>query len=75
MILVPLFDLKFLTEFAASGVGTSNRRHSMSWPGFRRRVKHPGWRMVDTELPLCIAARATFYAPFEPAGISFAESS
>jgi hypothetical protein len=23
MILVPLFDLKFLTEFAAGGVGTS----------------------------------------------------
>ena len=27
MILVPLFDLKFLNEFAASGAGTSNRRH------------------------------------------------
>jgi len=27
MILVPLFDLKFLTEFAARGAGTSNRRH------------------------------------------------
>jgi hypothetical protein len=27
MILVPLFDLKFLFEFAAGGVGTSNRRH------------------------------------------------
>src|SRR5882724_12853367 len=27
MILVPLFDLKFLIEFAATGVGTSNRRH------------------------------------------------
>jgi len=27
MILVPLFDLKFLNEFAAGGVGTSNRRH------------------------------------------------
>src|SRR5262244_2000063 len=26
MILVPLFDLKFLTAFAASYVGTSNRR-------------------------------------------------
>jgi hypothetical protein len=25
--LVPLFDLKFLTDFAAGGVGTSNRRH------------------------------------------------
>ena len=27
MILVPLFDLKFLNEFAAGGAGTSNRRH------------------------------------------------
>jgi len=27
MILVLLFDLKFLTEFAAGGAGTSNRRH------------------------------------------------
>ena len=27
MILVWLFDLKFLTEFAAGDVGTSNRRH------------------------------------------------
>jgi len=27
MILVLLFDLKFLNELAASAVGTSNRRH------------------------------------------------
>jgi hypothetical protein len=27
MILVPLFDLKFMNEFAAGGAGTSNRRH------------------------------------------------
>jgi len=27
MVLVPLFDLKFLNELAAGGVGTSNRRH------------------------------------------------
>ena len=27
MILVPLFDLKFLEGIAASGAGTSNRRH------------------------------------------------
>ena len=26
-ILVPLFDLKFLTAFAARDAGTSNRRH------------------------------------------------
>jgi hypothetical protein len=29
MILVPLFDLKFLFELAAGDVGTSNRRHSV----------------------------------------------
>jgi metallophosphoesterase (TIGR00282 family) len=29
MLLVPLFDLKFLAEFAATAVGTSNRRHEM----------------------------------------------
>jgi len=27
MIPVPLFDLKFLNELAASDAGTSNRRH------------------------------------------------
>jgi len=27
MILVPLFDLKFLIEFAANAAETSNRRH------------------------------------------------
>jgi hypothetical protein len=27
LILVPLFDLKFLSRFAATGAGTSNRRH------------------------------------------------
>jgi len=27
IILVPLFDLKFLNELASGGVGTSNRRH------------------------------------------------
>jgi hypothetical protein len=27
MIAVPLFDLKFLNEFAAGDAGTSNRRH------------------------------------------------
>jgi hypothetical protein len=30
MILVLLFDLKFLNELAASGVGTSNRRHELA---------------------------------------------
>src|SRR5215467_15613499 len=42
---VPLFDLKFLTEFAAGGVGTSNRRHSPHHPtprfcGIRLRNGH-----------------------------------
>jgi len=35
MILVPLIDLKFLTEFAAGGAGTSNRRH---WQQERRLI-------------------------------------
>jgi len=40
MILVPLFDLKFLNVPAASGVGTANRRH---W-GFSpvKPTKHKG---------------------------------
>jgi hypothetical protein len=29
MILVPFFDLKFLREFAAGGVGTSNRKAAL----------------------------------------------
>jgi hypothetical protein len=35
MMLVPLFDLKFLNEFAADCAGTSNRRHYLlsSAPG------------------------------------------
>ena len=37
MILVPLFDLKFLTEVAANAVGTSNRRH---WRGAGRLCRH-----------------------------------
>src|SRR5262245_41346128 len=35
VIPVPLFDLKFLGEFAAAGAGTSNRRH---WPQCRYEV-------------------------------------
>src|SRR5712672_424092 len=37
MILVPLFDLKFLIEFAATGVGTSNRRHWLNRARRKRR--------------------------------------
>jgi hypothetical protein len=33
---VPLFDLKFLFEFAADGVGTSNGRHWSPQNGIRR---------------------------------------
>src|SRR5829696_1588075 len=36
MILVPLFDLKFLNEIAARGAGTSNRRH---WPKRKPRLE------------------------------------
>jgi hypothetical protein len=39
MILVPLFDLKFLNEFAATAVGTSNRRHQEDYPRPSRAVE------------------------------------
>src|SRR5262249_28133885 len=45
MILVPLCDLKFLTELAADGVGTSNRRHE-------RRNPTPPAARVPTCTPL-----------------------
>src|SRR5262249_38566816 len=42
MIRVPPFDLKFLNEFAAAGVGTSNRRHEPPGEGeMARLVKRP----------------------------------
>ena len=44
MILVPLFDLKFLTEFAAGGVGTSNRQH------YRRGLADPGPTLLDEQV-------------------------
>jgi hypothetical protein len=31
MLVVPLFDLKFLNTPAASDAGTSNRRHQARW--------------------------------------------
>src|SRR5258708_18372793 len=48
MILVPLFDLKFLIEFAATGVGTSNRRHYLARYAKKRHNAasvHPGHAM------------------------------
>src|SRR6516225_4257864 len=48
MILVPLFDLKFLHERAATAVGTSNRRHCVIAFGNRipalRRCAHVSTR-------------------------------
>jgi hypothetical protein len=51
MILVPLFDLKFLYQLAATAVGTSNRRHlsnllriwtqcEVIWPHALEDVEH-----------------------------------
>ena len=47
MILVPLYELKFLNETAASGVGTSTRRHSAAlravsraWEALYRGIDH-----------------------------------
>jgi hypothetical protein len=39
MILVPLFDLKFLHELAATAVGTSNRRHQPPMLRTRERTR------------------------------------
>src|SRR5262249_45254430 len=39
--LVPLFDLRFLNELAAVGVGTSNRRHECPASEVRDPVRHP----------------------------------
>src|SRR5712691_11058064 len=63
MTLVPLFDLKFLTTFAATTLGTSNRRHQQGRGlggaerplivvdelgyGRRRHVEH--WLRIDAE--------------------------
>src|SRR5262249_47131323 len=41
MVLVPLFDLKFLYAFAAGGVGTSNRRHQCPASAVRASLQHP----------------------------------
>src|SRR5205085_6748533 len=49
MILVPLFDLKFLNELAAGGAGTSNRRH---WRGFDYTVRPaPASKCPESGLP------------------------
>src|SRR5262249_20822774 len=45
MILVPLFDLKFLNVRAANGVGTSNRRHWQHQPLSRVSAILPQARM------------------------------
>src|SRR6266540_3430578 len=50
MILVPLFDLKFLTEFAATAVGTSNRRHSNAATRSSQRGKSKRMRRGRTHL-------------------------
>src|SRR5437763_5114857 len=47
MILVPLFDLKFLTELAAGGAGTSNRRHQCN--GSDVRTSSPGYTRLDAK--------------------------
>src|SRR5262249_19155942 len=41
MVPVPPFDLKFLNELAAGGVGTSNRRHQCPASAGRVTSRHP----------------------------------
>jgi hypothetical protein len=56
MVLVPLFDLKLLHEFAAGGAGTSNRRHESG----KERIMHDygGWMwfLIDVGLVAILAA-------------------
>src|SRR5437764_5820128 len=47
MILVPLFDLKFLHELAATAVGTSNRRHYLALSLFPNRRNFTMAAMFD----------------------------
>jgi hypothetical protein len=48
MIRVPLFDLKFLNELAATTVGTSNRRHS---PACAEETSGVAWPRRIDDLP------------------------
>src|SRR6266540_1515412 len=49
MVLVPLFDLKFLNELAASAVGTSNRRHYCPVSEVRDIFRHSLTRTSETK--------------------------
>ena len=60
MILVPLFDLKFLNELAAGGVGTSNRRHQR--PPRRKRGALPA-ELHPVELACMAGFEPAFSAP------------
>src|SRR5215831_12055998 len=81
MILVPLFDLKFLCELAAGGVGTSNRRHlagiskgrhTMQWS--RRHVLQCAAAAAASLVPRLAFAQAyparsvRVIVPFTPGG-------
>src|SRR6266436_2117060 len=58
MILVPLFDLKFLNELAAGVVGTSNRRH---WLGRSTSPKARSRLALRRRNPAGDARRASRY--------------
>src|SRR5438128_377351 len=52
MILGPLFDLKFLTEFAAGGVGTSNRKAALvTIAGADQLIPGPAGKALLPTLP------------------------
>src|SRR5262245_52404245 len=57
MIPVPPFDLKFLTDFAARAVGTSNRRH---------RARKQGAAVGGTHRGLHAVLRALFDVLHDP---------
>jgi hypothetical protein len=48
-MLVPLFDLKFLLEFAAGDAGTSNRRHQCPDSEVRIIARRPLLRTSESE--------------------------
>jgi hypothetical protein len=49
MMLVPLFDLKFLNGLAAGGAGTSNRRHECLVSEVRDTSQHIPTRTSETK--------------------------
>jgi hypothetical protein len=63
MIPVPLFDLKFLVEFAASAAGTSNRRHwsDEEMIGAKGRMTVKNVEQAGNEVTVTADWKSSFY--------------